>query len=151
QPFSRITSFPKRRFGGAQSFGEVLPRRLLILQRSLEAFDWADCPSAEKCHWYCLANHAPTEPSYWLNLHPRRCGSSEPANVRLGQKQTFAVQRGMFALPPIADMCSALADVCLVPIADIVAIHSIISSARCWSCKDTSRPSAFAAFRLIAN
>ena len=29
----------------------------------------------------------------------------------LGQKQTFAMQKGMSALPPIADMCSALADV----------------------------------------
>jgi hypothetical protein len=27
--------------------------------------------------------------------------------------------------------------------------HSINSSARCWSCKDTSRPSAFAVLRLI--
>ena len=27
----------------------------------------------------------------------------------LGQKRTFALQKGMSALPPIADMCSALA------------------------------------------
>ena len=26
-------------------------------------------------------------------------------NVRFGQKQTFAVQKGMSALPPKADMC----------------------------------------------
>ena len=37
----------------------------------------------------------------------------------LGHKQTFAVQNGMSALPPIADMCSALAHVRYVPIADI--------------------------------
>ena len=37
----------------------------------------------------------------------------------LGQKRTFAVQKGMSALPPKADMCSALADVCFVPKADI--------------------------------
>ena len=37
----------------------------------------------------------------------------------LGQKQTCAMQNGMSALPPIADMCSALADVRFVPIADI--------------------------------
>ena len=36
----------------------------------------------------------------------------------LGQKQTFAVQNVMSALPPIADMCSALADVRFVPEAD---------------------------------
>jgi hypothetical protein len=35
----------------------------------------------------------------------------------LGQKQTFAVQKGMSALPPKADMCSAPAHVCFVPIA----------------------------------
>jgi hypothetical protein len=38
----------------------------------------------------------------------------------LGHKRTFEVQNGMSALPPKADMCSALADVRLVPIADIV-------------------------------
>ena len=38
----------------------------------------------------------------------------------LGQKQTFAPQQAMSALPPKADMCSALGDVRLVPIADIL-------------------------------
>jgi hypothetical protein len=37
----------------------------------------------------------------------------------LGHKQTFAVQKGMSALPPKADMCGALARVCFGPIADI--------------------------------
>ena len=37
----------------------------------------------------------------------------------LGQKQTFAVQKGMSALHPKADMCSAQAQVCFVPEADI--------------------------------
>ncbi len=37
----------------------------------------------------------------------------------LGQKQTYALQQAMSALPPIADMCSALADVCFGPKADI--------------------------------
>jgi hypothetical protein len=37
----------------------------------------------------------------------------------LGQKQTFAVQNVMSALPPIADIGSAQADVRFVPIADI--------------------------------
>jgi hypothetical protein len=37
----------------------------------------------------------------------------------LGQKQTFAVQNGMSALPPIADICSAQAHVRFVPKADI--------------------------------
>jgi hypothetical protein len=30
----------------------------------------------------------------------------------LGQKQTFATQKGMSALPPKADMCGATRDVC---------------------------------------
>ena len=34
----------------------------------------------------------------------------------LGQKQTFAVQYVMSALPPKADMCSAQADVRFVPL-----------------------------------
>ena len=37
----------------------------------------------------------------------------------LGQKQTFAMQQGMSALPPKADMCSATRHVRFVPIADI--------------------------------
>ena len=37
----------------------------------------------------------------------------------LGQKQTYAAQNVMSALPPIADICSALGDVRFVPIADI--------------------------------
>ena len=38
----------------------------------------------------------------------------------LGHKQTYAVQNGMSALPPIADICSAQAHVRFVPKADIV-------------------------------
>jgi hypothetical protein len=37
----------------------------------------------------------------------------------LGHKQTFAAQKGMSALPPKADMCSATPYVRFVPIADI--------------------------------
>ena len=37
----------------------------------------------------------------------------------LGQKQTFAAQNGMSALPLKADMCGATSDVCFGPIADI--------------------------------
>jgi hypothetical protein len=37
----------------------------------------------------------------------------------LGHKRTFAVQNGMSALPPKADMCNAQADVRYVPEADM--------------------------------
>ena len=37
----------------------------------------------------------------------------------LGHKRTCAAQNVMSALPPKADICSALAHVCFVPIADI--------------------------------
>jgi hypothetical protein len=37
----------------------------------------------------------------------------------VGQKQTFAAQNGMSALPPIADMCGVKRDVRFVPKADI--------------------------------
>jgi len=36
----------------------------------------------------------------------------------LGQKQTFALQNGMSALPPKADIPSAERNVCFVPIED---------------------------------
>ena len=38
----------------------------------------------------------------------------------LGHKRTYAVQKGMSALPPIADMCSAKGHVRFVPKADII-------------------------------
>ena len=40
----------------------------------------------------------------------------------LGQKQTFAAQKGMSASPPKADMCGALAHVRFVPKADIASL-----------------------------
>ena len=36
----------------------------------------------------------------------------------MGQKQTYAEQKGMSALPPKADICSAITNVRFVPIAD---------------------------------
>ena len=47
----------------------------------------------------------------------------------LGHKRTFAVQLGMSALHPKADMCSATSDVRFVPIADMGLFHSITWSA----------------------
>ena len=51
----------------------------------------------------------------------------------LGQKETFAVQNAMSALPPKADMCSAPAHVCFVPIADIATpyLRGTISDSFC--------------------
>ena len=46
----------------------------------------------------------------------------------------------MSALPPKADMCSALGDVRFVPIADIARTYSITSSARASSVGGTLRP-----------
>ena len=43
----------------------------------------------------------------------------------MGHKRTFAVQNGMSALPPKADMCSATRHVCFVPIADILSTTDI--------------------------
>ena len=43
----------------------------------------------------------------------------------LGQKRTFAVQKGMSALPPKADMCGATRNVRFVPIADIAASRGL--------------------------
>jgi hypothetical protein len=50
---------------------------------------------------------------------------AEVAMSALGQKQTFALQNGMSALPPIADMCGAKRDVRFVPIADIQEFDSL--------------------------
>ena len=42
----------------------------------------------------------------------------------LGAKRTYAAHKPMSALPPIADICSAIAHVRFVPKADIPAIRS---------------------------
>ena len=49
-------------------------------------------------------------------LEPSTLGTPMSA---LGQKRTFAVQKGMSALPPKADMCGATRDVRYGPTADI--------------------------------
>ena len=73
-----------------------------------------------------------------------------PSMSALGQKQTYAVRKGMSALPPKADMCSATGDVRLVPIADI-SPYSIISSARESKLGGTVRPIALADFKLMTS
>ena len=47
----------------------------------------------------------------------------------LGQKRTCAVQNGMSALPPKADMCGAKRDVRFVPEADIDRLFDYFVSA----------------------
>ena len=49
-----------------------------------------------------------------------------PAMSALGQKRTFAMQNGMSALTPKADMCSATRHVRFVPIADIRSLVNLM-------------------------
>ena len=58
---------------------------------------------------------------------------------------------GMSAIHPKADMCSALAHVRFVPIADISQCYSITSLACASTDGGTVRPSALAVLRLIAS
>ena len=60
----------------------------------------------------------------------------------LGQKQTFAPQKAMSALPPKADMCGAARDVRFGPIADID--HMLIPERK-------KRPPANRHFRFAPN
>src|SRR6516164_3298200 len=74
----------------------------------------------------------------------------------LGQKRTYAVQKGMFALPPKADMCGATRDVRYGPIADPCSAannnsYSITLSARERSEGGTARRSALAVLILIVS
>ena len=52
----------------------------------------------------------------------------------LGQKRTCAARKVMSALPPKADMCSALADVRFVPIADIALTWPLPLSGQAGGC-----------------
>ena len=56
----------------------------------------------------------------------------------LGQKQTFAVQHVMSALPPKADIRYRDWDVRLVPIADIRHYGSLVWSRRCCTLGDSN-------------
>src|SRR5262245_48253953 len=47
----------------------------------------------------------------------------------LGQKPTYAVRKGMSALPPKADMCGALVDVCYGPKADVKLFNHLVGAA----------------------
>ena len=51
-------------------------------------------------------------------VRPRSTSPCHGRDVRFGSKRTCAVQNVMSALPPKADICSAQANVCFVPIAD---------------------------------
>jgi len=53
-----------------------------------------------------------------LVTRTRTAGARQPMSA-LGQKQTFALQQVMSALPPKADMFGARTEVCFGPIADI--------------------------------
>jgi hypothetical protein len=53
----------------------------------------------------------------------------------LGQKQTYAAQNVMSALPPNADMCGALAHVCFGPIADIACFNPDLWLGRLPACE----------------
>ena len=57
----------------------------------------------------------------------------------LGQKRTFAVQKGMSALPPKADMCGATRDVRFGPIADIGLVE-VYKQPRGWLAPDVYQP-----------
>ena len=69
----------------------------------------------------------------------------------LGQKQTFALQKGMSALLPKADMCGATRDVRYGPKADMTTLYSITSLARASSEGGTVMPSTFAVLRLMTS
>ena len=73
----------------------------------------------------------------------------------LGHKRTCALQQAMSALPPKADMCSALGDVRFVPKADSCGAtkkrYSITSSALASRACGTIRPSVLAVLRLMTS
>jgi hypothetical protein len=48
--------------------------------------------------------------------------SRASGDLRFGSKQTFAVQSGMSALAPEADICGALLRVCFGPKADMTGV-----------------------------
>jgi hypothetical protein len=75
------------------------------------------------------------------------------SNVRFApnsDRESGLPQKVMSALPPKADMCSALAYVCFGPIAD-VRHYSITSLARAKKFIGSSMPVAFAVLRLMTS
>src|SRR5262245_25844245 len=107
--------------------------------------------TANKCDEF-PSPHCP-HPSFGTSIVAGQIDRSKGVSRRewmsaLGQKQTYAVQNRMSALPPIADMCSAIRHVCFGPKADM-ASYSRTSSARASTAGGTVRPRDFVVLRLI--
>jgi hypothetical protein len=60
-------------------------------------------------------------------------GKLKPGDVRLGHKRTYAAQQGMSALPPKADICSALAHVRFGPKVDILSFDHFVGGKLRWN------------------
>jgi hypothetical protein len=87
---------------------------------------------------------------------PRRIIGSGPPMSALGQKQTWASEIAMSALPPKADIVHGGGNVRFVPKADILRCgkrcrYSITSSARPSSASGMVTPSALAVLRLTTS
>ena len=67
----------------------------------------------------------------------------------LGHKQTFRDAKAMSALPPKADMCSALAHVRFVPIADIEGQALLLPRSACTGGHRRGRVTSGAASILV--
>jgi hypothetical protein len=65
------------------------------------------------------------EALYRLKLAQRKGSLSDQPMSALGQKQTFAVQNRMSALPPKADMCGATRDVRYGPTATAIFLREV--------------------------
>ena len=74
-------------------------------------------------------------PTHYIGTS-RSCGVSA-----LGHKRTFAVQNGMSALPPKADMCGAKGNACFVPIADVAIFETDHLRFLLAGCPQTKSPS----------
>src|SRR5215471_18550453 len=97
--------------------GELLARR--STQRGLCS---TQMPACVKLQVDCLRVRVKIELDHGL--------INSPLMSALGQKQTYAMQKTMSALPLKADMCGALAHVRFGPIADMALPHSVMTSCR---------------------
>ena len=75
-------------------------------------------PRTDRIRKLLVVTHPPKTLSTWAALF-RSVPVKKYSMSALGHKRTFAVQNGMSALPPKADMCNAKRNVRFVPIADV--------------------------------
>jgi hypothetical protein len=116
---------------------------------------WLLCQERSASHRPARSNYTFLTTDVSAPRLPRLTADARPQpsarNVRFGSSTAVSSLRGLVRFPPQSRPGLLVDNRQLRAMCAHSTAYSITSSARCWSCSDTSRPSAFAALRLITS